>query len=131
MFNILVKTKVLSRRLLKMCVQYSAKHTQKSGVTFTTKLQTLLFFGHYTTHWHLQRGRLGRKPNKQQISRVTVPGSGMDTPSPWRQGPDWEADNVAPMDTCMVLKEIERERESKRYLKRDCKRGTALIHDSV
>lgn len=55
----------------------------------------------YTKHWHLQRGSLGSKPNKQQISGVLMPG--MDTQSPWRQGPDWMAGNITAMERCIVV----------------------------
>lgn len=82
-------------------------------------------FSVYNTHWHLQRGRLGSKPPKrQQISGVPVPGSGMDTPSPWRRGPDWEAGNNTAMEKCIVVKERKMERDTKQHIAR--KRHTAL-----
>ncbi len=43
-----------------------------------------------------------------------MPGSGMDTPSPWKQGPDWEAGNITAVEKCKVVKkkrEMKRERK--------------------
>lgn len=37
-----------------------------------------------------------------------MPGSGMDTPSPWKQGPDWEAGTITAVEKCTVVKEKER-----------------------
>ena len=71
-----------------------------------------------TTHWHLQRGTLGSEPKKQQISGVPVPGSGMDTPSPWRQGPDWEAGNITAMEKCIVGEERQMKRDRKLQIAR-------------
>lgn len=65
-------------------------------------------------HWHLQRGKLGSKPNKQQISGVLMPTSGMDTPSPWRQGPNCEASTITAMENAQ---NGERKRKMKRKQK--------------
>lgn len=34
-----------------------------------------------------------------------MPGNGMDTPSPWKQGPDWEAGYITAMEKCIVVTE--------------------------
>lgn len=40
-----------------------------------------------------------------------MPGSGTDTQSPWRQGPDWKAGNIRAMERCIVLKEKEKDKK--------------------
>lgn len=40
-----------------------------------------------------------------------MPGGGMDTPSPWRQGPDWEAGNITAMEKMLNNCKIVEERE--------------------
>ncbi len=40
-----------------------------------------------------------------------MPGSGMDTPSPWRQGPDWEAINITATEKCTLVKARDKKRE--------------------
>ncbi len=51
-----------------------------------------------------------------------MPGSGMDTPSPWRQGPDWEAINITAMEKRILVKERDKKVETNDNQK-DCKRA--------
>lgn len=59
-----------------------------------------------------------------------MPGGGMDTPSPWRQGPDWEAGNITAMEkmlnNCKIVEEKNKEMEKTADTLTDSKRGTAL-----
>lgn len=42
-----------------------------------------------------------------------MPGSGMDTQSPWRQGPDWKVGIITAMERCIVVRERKRIKREK------------------
>ena len=54
-----------------------------------------------------------------------MPGSGTDTPSPWRQGPNWEAGNMT-NEQCWKKEERPKNKAMDRYLERDWKSWAAL-----
>lgn len=56
-----------------------------------------------------------------------MPGSGMDTPSPWRQGPDWEAINITATEKCTLVKARDKKEGETTDKRRECNRSTALI----
>lgn len=92
----------------------------KAGNTAVCQSWIEHFFLH-VTRWHLRGGRLAAKPNKQQISGVLMPGSGMDTSSPWRQGLGCEAGYITSIKQCRVVKDKKKEErgeKSSRYLQR-------------
>lgn len=47
-----------------------------------------------------------------------MPGSGMDTSSPWRQGLGWEAGYITSIKQCRVVKEKKKKKKKKREEKR-------------
>lgn len=60
----------------------------------TAACQSQVYF--FFLQWHLQRGCIGRMPNKQQISGVLMPGSGTDSPSLWRLAPSQDPVSICP-----------------------------------